>query len=62
MNIFISGVQFIVRCKMFFFLVDTGANVSMITKEIYESTPEGDRPELQPMAMNITASNGTTIQ
>ena len=34
----------------------------MITKEIYESIPEGDRPKLQPMAMNITASNGTTIQ
>ena len=26
---------------------------------VFRNIPEGDRPKLQPMAMNITASNGT---
>ena len=43
------------------FLLDTGATISIISKELYDEIPEGERPRLEPADAHLQASNGTTI-
>ena len=43
------------------FLMDTGANVSLISKRLYDDIPEKDRPELSPSTYPTLAGNSSTF-
>ena len=42
-------------------LVDTGASISILPAEVYNSLPEEDRPSLQDVRMRIEVGNGETL-
>ncbi|XP_069109585.1 uncharacterized protein, partial [Argopecten irradians] len=43
-------------------LVDTGATVTILSKAVYESIPEEDRPKLQEVTKDIVAANGAELE
>ncbi len=44
------------------FLLDTGATILILSKELYDEMPEGNRPPLRPEHARLETSNGTTIK
>lgn len=44
------------------FLLDTGATISILSRELYEEIPEGDRPPLRHENARLETSNGSTIK
>ena len=43
------------------FLLDTGASVSILSKEVFDEIPKEDRPHLQQTDKKLSASNGSII-
>ena len=43
------------------FLLDTGASVSILSKEVFDEIPVEDRPSLRPSQFQLTTSNGSNM-
>ena len=43
-------------------LIDTGAQVSILPKSLYDALPEAKRPPLKPCRLNIMVGNGSSIK
>ena len=43
------------------FLLDTGASVSILSKEVFDEIPKEDQPHLQQTDKKLSASNGSII-
>lgn len=43
------------------FLVDTGANLTIVRPEIYNQLPEPERPELKPVNLEMAVADGRPL-